>query len=299
VRVAAAIASLIAVAAAASIAAAGPVAAVVADDDARRATLIGPSGQVWLGDGAGAWIRRKAGGVSADVAGATRIGDAIVVSGTETPMFRFDGERWTALRLGQSGKTILGRGPIGAVAIGRHVFVHHQNKWVRVGMAPPNPIAVWASSPKRVFVVTAAGTHSLRGVNFVRTTNRVDAIVGSAPWGVTDSGLVDLSRGGRMVVPARDIVAAAGSGTTAWAVAGAAGGKQQLIGVVGGKPKTIETPIAGGTAIAGIAADAGGRVVIATTAGDVHLWSGEAWTTGKVTDELPAARPGSGPARTK
>jgi len=280
---------------------AGPaIAAVIAPDgqaDVRTSIVVGPSGQVYAGDGTGRWVRTVAGGVAADVSGATRLGRDLLVTGISTPMYRFDGAGWVAVRVGQNGKTILGRGPTPAVAIGRQVFLERQDKWVRVGEAPGTVTAVWASG-KRVFAVTAAGVHTLRGRNFVMTGAVADPIAGPSAWAVASDGVVELASG-RKVLAATGIVAATGSGGTPWLLTAADASPLRLVGRVDGKPVTGDTPIAAGTAIAGMTADRAGNLVIVSTTGEIHVRVGDAWSTGSLVDELPAAKPGPGPASTR
>ena len=296
----AAAAAVLAWVAAASTARAAPVAAVVGPDgaaDVRTAILVGPSGQVYAGDGAGTWKRTVAGGVAADVSSATRLGRELLVAGATMPMYRFDGTRWTSLRIGQSGKTILGRGPVPTVAIGRHVFVHATGVWTRVGQAPGPVTAVWASSPTKVFVVTAAGVHALRGAAFVRIRPAVGAIVGTGAWGIGATGAVDVTTG-RQVVTARGAVAATGGAGTPWLLVPNAG-TLELVGRVAGKPKKIPTPLPASTVIVGIAADRAGRMLVVTDAGAIHVFVDGAWATGTMIDSLPAKKPGPGPAPTR
>jgi hypothetical protein len=277
------------------------IAAVVGPDgaaDVRTSTLIGPSGQVYAGDGAGRWVRTVPGGIAADVRGATRIGADLLVTGISTPMYRFDGKTWTATRVGQSGKTFLGRGPVPAVAIGKHVFVERKGKWARVGQAPGAVTAVWASA-KRVFVVTAAGVHVLRGSTFVRTRAPVSAIVGTtAAWGIADDGVFDLATG-RAVSTAVGVIAATAGDAAPWLVVSAGTAPPRLVGKVGTTAVAVDTPLAAGTALAGIAADRAGNVALVTAAGEVHLRIGDTWSTGALADELPPAKPGAGPAQTR
>jgi hypothetical protein len=282
-------------------ASAAPIAAVVGpegDADVRTSILVGPSGQVYAGDGAGTWTRSLAGGVAADVSGATRLGKDLIVTGVSTPLYRFDGTGWTALRLGQNGKTVMGRGPAPAVAVGKHVFVHDKGKWVRVAQAPGTVTALWASSAKKVFVVTAAGIHALRASELVRTRAAVGAIVGASPWGVGDTGVIDASSG-KAVLDAAGAVAATGGAGTPWIVTSDGTSPLKLVGKIGGKATTIDTPIPAGTALAGLAADKAGRVVIVTAAGEAHLWADAAWSTGALVDKLPEPRTGAGPAKTR
>jgi hypothetical protein len=284
------------------------IAAVVAparDADVRTATLVGPSGQLYLGDGSGRWARRAAGGIAADVTAALRSGADLIVAGPATPLYRFDGSAWSAHKLGQSGRIVVGRGPVPAVAIGKHIFLEKpadpRNKaarpgWIRIGEAIGPIIALWAASPRKVLVVTAAGVHALRGRELVRTGAAVDAIVGDVPWGITADGATNLARA-RDSLPAAGTIAAT-AGATAPYLLTTDGTTLRLVGRTPAGPISVDVPVTAGAAIAGLVADHTGRVLVVTADGELHVYADNAWTSGTLVDELPAPRPGPGPAPT-
>jgi hypothetical protein len=270
------------------------------DTDVRAATLVGPSGQLYAGDGTGRWIRRAAGGIAADVTAAIRAGGDLIVAGDATPLYRFDGTAWSAHKLGQNGRVVVGRGPTPAVAIGKHVFVEKpatattRAGWTRVVEVPLGPvIALWAS-PKKVLIVTAAGVHTIRQKQLVRTGAPVDAIVGDLPWGISAAGATDLARNRDNLAAAGTIAAAAGA-PSPWLLT-TDGTTLRLTGRAIAAP--VDVPVPPGTPLAGVVADRANRILVVTAAGAVHVYADGAWSSGTLLDELPAARPGPGPAPT-
>ena len=285
----------------ASRAATDRVVAIAADPaDVTRSVLVGPSGQVYEGDGTG-WVRRRGGGVAADVSGAAIAGGELVVAGRATPLYRLTGDTWFALRLGQDGRTVFGTGPSPALVIRRHVFVHSKGRtWTRVGTIPSKTVsAVWASG-KTVWIVDPGGVYRLKGKAFVRAGDPVDALAGGTPWGVTPAGLRHLGSG--------KTVAAELDGAPVTVLAAAGAPKDAHLTVVveaGGKPvlakaekkgltRIDDVPVSG--AIAAMAVDREGGVLIALGDGTVAIRAGGTWTTGQVSDQLPEARGGPGPS---
>jgi hypothetical protein len=285
-------------------AAADRVVAIAADHaDVRRSWLVGPSGQAYQADGA-RWLRRQAGGVAADVAGAYLVGGELVVVGRAAPLYRRTADGWFALRLGEQGRAVAGRGPTPALALGRHVFVQgRQGSWSRVGAVPGVIRAVWAGSATDVWVATDAGVHRLRGKAFVKAGAAVDAIAGGVPWGMSAAGLRHLPSG--RVVPARlgdaevTLRAAAGSPgrEELWVVAEAAG--RPVLARASGRTLTRVDDVPGTAPVAGLAVDRAGGILIALADGTVLVRDGSGWTTGRVEDALPAPQRGPGPARTR
>jgi hypothetical protein len=277
------------------------VVAVAADPaDVTRSVLVGPSGQAYDGDGTG-WVRRRGGGVAADVSGAALAGGELVVAGRMTPMYRRTGDAWFALRLGEDGMTRFGSGPTPAVVIRRQVFVHTKARtWTRVGTIPGKAAtAVWASG-KTVWLVESGGVYRLKGKSFVRAGDAVDTLAGGSPWGITPAGLRHLTSG-------RNVAAELDGAAVTILAAGGAPGAAELTVVVqaGGKPvlatasktgltRLDDVPVAG--AIAGLAVDKEGRVLVALRDGTVAVRAGGSWQTSQVTDQLPVGRDGPGPS---
>lgn len=277
------------------------VVAVAADaSDVTRSLLIGPSGQTYEGDGTG-WVRRRGGGVAADVAGAALASGELVVAGRMTPMYRRTGDAWFALRLGEDGLTRFGTGPTPAVVIRRQVFVHSKGRtWTRVGTLPGKvATSLWASG-KTVWLADGAGVYRLKGKGFIRAGNTVDGLVGGTAWGLTSAGLRHLTSG-------RDVAAELdGAAVTILAAAGAPGDAELTVVVeADGKPvlarasktgltRIDDVPIAG--AIAGLAVDKAGAILVALRDGAVAVRAGGSWQTFQVTDQLPADKGGPGPS---
>ena len=277
------------------------VVAIAADPaDVTKSLLVGPSGQVYEGDGAG-WVRRRGGGVAADVSGAALAGGELVVAGRMTPMYRRTGEAWFALRLGEDGMTRFGTGPTPAVVIRRQVFVHSKARtWTRVATIPGKAAsAVWASG-KTVWLVDNGGVHRLKGKSFVRAGDAVDGLAGGTPWGVTATGLRHLGSG-RTVAAELD-----GAAVTILAAGGAPGAADlTLVVEAAGKPvlatasktgltRVDDVPVAG--PIAALAVDKEGRVLVVLRDGAVAVRAGGSWQTFTVSDQLPAGRDGPGPS---
>ena len=187
-----------------------------------------------------------------------------------------------------------------SVAIGKHVFVEKpatattRAGWTRVVEVPVGPvIALWAS-PKKVLIATADGVHTIRQKQLVRVGATVDAILGDLPWGISPAGATDLARNRDNLAAAGTIAGAAGAASP-WLLT-SDGSTLRLAGRAITAP--VELPIPAGTTIAGVLADRADRILIVTTGGAVHVFADGAWSAGTVVDELPAARPGPGPAPT-
>lgn len=277
------------------------VVAVAADPtDVTKAVLVGPSGQVYEPD-QGDWVRRRGGGVAADVSGAAIAGGELVVAGRAMPMYRRTGDTWYALRLGEDGLTRFGTGPTPALVIRRQVFVHTKGRtWTRLGTLPGKvATALWASG-KNVWIADGGGVYRLKGKAFVRAGDPVDALAGGTPWGLTPAGLRHLTSG--RTVPAEldgapvTILAAGGAPGSAelFVVAEAAGKPVLARASKTGLTRVDDVPVAG--AIAGVAVDKAGAVLVAFRDGQVAVRAGGTWATGQVTDQLPADRGGPGPS---
>lgn len=285
---------------------AGDLAAIVDDTvDVRKATLIGPSGQVYEPDGTGAWIHRVPGGMAADVTAAMRLAGNIVVTGRAAPMYAFDGKLWKAAPIGQRGRVLVAAGPVPCIAIGAQIFVFEKKGWVRVATAPAPIVALWAGSKTNLRIATATEVWTLRGGAFQKLAPATvaTAFVGvNAPLAVTASGLVEIDKAKAPVLAAlTDLVGSAGApkGGDTWLVTAPAGAPLALTRLHAGKlAPAIPTPLAAGAALADVSVDSAGRVLLVTRAGEVHLWDGKAWSVGTLRTELPAPGRGPGPART-
>jgi hypothetical protein len=280
------------------------VAAVVGDgDDVRKSTLVGPSGEVYEASGDGAWVRRREGGVAADVTGAARVGGELIVAGRADPLYRDRKGTWFALRLGEEGKTVMARGPGTAVAIGKSVLVPDKKGWKRVGNLPGKVVSLWARGGD-VWASTDTALYHLTGKSFSKVKkSKPGTLAGGTPWAVTDAGLVDLD--GKRTVKAE----LGGAAVTVVAAGGAPGDDELTVVVESGgslvlarteKRALVKVDTVPGTgAIAALVVDDGGDVLVAFADGTVALRRGGAWTTGAVADDLPKARKGSAAAHTR
>ena len=223
-------------------------------------------------------------------------------------MYTFDGSLWRAAPIGQRGRVLTGTGSLPAIAIGAQVFVRDKQAWLRVGTAPAPITALWATSKTNVRIATATSVLGLRGGAFVPVAPALVAtgLVGSAPYAISAAGLVDTSKAKLPVIAAvTDVVATAAVPPNAkdlWLVSAPAGAAPSLHLLHGGKlGAPIAVPVAAGVQIAGITADHGGRVLVITSSGEIHLWDDHttAWTTGVARDEVAGPGRGPGPARTR
>src|SRR5262245_5430472 len=107
----------VALAAAGPAAAAPAVVAVVNADaaDVRAAVLVGPSAELYEPDRQGAWTRKSGGGIAAEVVAAVQAGDAVYAAGETTPLYRRRDGMWAAVRFGERGRPLVGRGPVPSV----------------------------------------------------------------------------------------------------------------------------------------------------------------------------------------
>ena len=277
-----------------------PVVALVPDlVDVRRSVLLGPSAQVYAPDPAPSaprWLRRSAGGVASNVRGAALLDGELIAAGAQTPLYRRRGEQWTLAQLGQRGRVVLGTGPVFSIAIGKQIFVHSAGKVVRVGAAPGAVTALWAASDKLVFLAGEQGVLRRRGAAFVPVpqTEGTLGFSGAAPHAITAQAAVNLRSGLRVRLPGTAVLAVPSPVEPA-AVVTLPSGKlaltQQLTsGAVAELPGPA-LPLAA-------AVDGAGRALLALPDG-VHLLEGSTWTSGALADELPAARPGPPPARSR
>lgn len=282
-----------------------PLAAITPAPDPWQAELVGPSGQLWLPDGAGAWELRGAGGAAADVTGAVRA-DGSVVTGKAAPFYRHVAESWHAVRLGERGKTVAGTGPRAAIAIGRQIYVWNGQRWLRAATAPGPVVALWAASDTKLYVAGTTDVWRLQGKRLVpHATVSLRAFADGAtptPWAITaDGALYDPVR--KTTTP----VALGGSAATVAHVAEADGvawllARRADAWVVARLDRTGWTEIAGpGLAptdeIAGFAVAAGRGPMIVTRAGQVWLRAADVWRPGALRVQAVSPRPGPGPAR--
>ena len=303
-RALAAIAIALAIAPAAH---ADELAAIAIAADPFASVLVGPSGQVWEPDGHGGWVRRREGGVAADVGGAV-LTSTLVVTGRASPPYRLEAHGWQAVRLGERGKTIAGRGPRAAIAIGRNLFVWKAGTWVRVGVVPAAVVAVWAASDSKLYVAGADRIWRLAGKRFVDhapTTAVTSFGTGAAPLALTADGqLVDVATRKTTAIVVDGTPLAAAQVTTAadgtpWVQGTRAGAFALARRLRGGWQTVVAPAVAADDRALGLAIAADGAVVMPMASGAVWVWrDGSGWTAATLADGRAAGRPaGPGPAR--
>ena len=281
-------------------------AAIAVADDPLASVLIGPSGQVWEPDGHGAWVRRREGGVAADVGGAV-LTSTVVVTGKASPPYRLEAHGWQAVRLGERGKTIAGRGPRAAIAIGRNLFVWKAGAWARVGVVPAAVVAVWAASDSKVYVAGTDRIWRLAGKRFVDhapTLAITGFAIGAAPLAVTADGqLVDVAtrKTTAIVVDGAPLAAAqvaTATDGTPW-VAGTRSGTFAVARRLRAGWQAVVVPtVAADDRALGLAIGADGAVVMPMASGAVWVWrDGSGWTAAALTDGRAAGPAGPAPAR--
>jgi hypothetical protein len=300
--------ALIGVCAWASTAAAAPTLVALAPgagDDARQAVAIGPGGDVYAPDGHGAWVHRAPVTTADPLTAAGRAGDAVVALG-DGVVYRLADNGWSALRLVQHGKAVLGAGPRALAAIGRQVFALDaltQGEPTKLVTAPGNVVALAAGARGAVIVTDTA---AFRVELAAGKPGKLAPLHGvphgarwiSDRWAIVDRGAIELATGKLTRWPTGLAigVAAATADDALVAVATTHAGLE-LVTVRGGavthQPITAET--AGAPAI-GVVVDRAGRAAVALADGRIAVRDQAAWTIARVSDEPPPAHPGVGPA---
>lgn len=283
-----------------AVAPAGRLAALVPADDARRAIAIGRGGEVYEPDGNGAWIRRMPCTTATPVIAAGRAGGAIVALG-DGVIYRLAGNGWSAIRLMQHGKAILGSGPRALAAVGRQLFALDplaRGEPTRLAQAPAAIVAIGAG-PTAAVIATESALFRLAG-------NKLVALPGApaAPrpisdrWWLIDRAAADLTTGRRTPWPddLRIGPAAAGPGDALAAVGRRSDGLV-LVTIAAGKLALDPLGITGEAV--GVVVDRAGRAVVALEDGRIAIRGPAGWTTTTVVDEPAAARPGAAPATSR
>ncbi len=297
-----------------------------------QTALIGTSGQVYLYDETSKtprWVRRYAGGCTADITGALVLPTAapakgapvevrppqILLAGKSAPLFRWAGGAWSTMPVGQKGKTVMGTGPLPSVAIGSQVFVWQGDRMTRVATAPNKVIGLWAASATDVRISTDKALFRLRGKAFVpialgATKPPLGRIIGGTkPLLVVGSKLLDIERGrsievGGTVQLASAATAAGGANAATFAAVLLTNNDAtltlKLVTVAGAALATsvsIAGP-AGATVPVGLLVDRSGRILL-TTDTKVWLFSDGAWLAASIESELGPSKTGPGPAFTQ
>ena len=276
------------------------IAALAPADDARKAVVIGIGGEVYEPDGKGAWVHKLPCSTADPLVAAGRAGGAIVALG-DGVIYRLAGNGWSAIRLVQHGKAVLGAGMRSLAAVGRQLFALDQltrGEPTRLALAPANIVAIGAGA-RAIVIATEAGVFRLEAAGAatlvaLQTVGHHVRIV-SDRWALDDRGAVDLTTAKLTGWPSGLAigVAAAGPGEALVAIgAGRAG--LELVTLRAGKLARDPLGITG-TAV-GVVVDRAGRAVVALSDGRVAVRDRAGWTTTEVTDAAPAERPGAAPA---
>ena len=272
-------------------------AAVAPADDARRAIVIGRGGEVYEPDGKGAWVHRLPSSTADPVIAAGRAGDSVVALG-EGVIYRLAANGWSALRLVQHGKAILGSGERSVAAVGRQLFALAplpRGEPTLLAQAPAAIVAIGASA-RGIVVATETGVFRLTG-------GRLAAIKAAPPrprlvgdrWAIVDRGAVDLTTARLTAWPADLAIGPAATGPGDALVAVVAG-KAGLELVTLGAGKLARDPLGiTGTAV-GVVVDRAGRAMVALSDGQIAVRDKAGWTTTVVADAPPAEHPGAAPA---
>jgi hypothetical protein len=275
-----------------------------AADDVRRAVLLGPAGEVYEPDGRGGWMHRMHCATAGRIAMAIRAGDAVLAL-ADRAIYRLAGNGWSAIRLVQHGKAILGRGARGVAAVGRQLFALEP---LAAGAPPrlaqlPSEITAIGAGAASIVVATDTGLFRITG-------SRVAAIAPSLTagqpvrlvddrWAILGGAAVDLVTGKRIAWPhgvAIDVASGAATSAPGGALVavgrGAAG--LELLSVRSGAIARDPLGITGSAV--GVVVDRAGRALVALSDGRIAVRDRTGWTTTTVADEPAAERPGAPPA---
>ena len=273
-------------------------AAVAPADDARLAVVIGRNGEVYEPDGKGAWVHRLACATAQPVVAAGRAGGEVVALG-DGVVYRLAANGWSAIRLVQRGKAILGGGSRALAAVGRQLFALDRltrGEPTRLAQAPAAIVAIGAGTAA-VVVATETDVFRLTGARLVPIPAApARARLVSDRWAIVDRGAVDLTTGRLTTWPAGLAIGAAAAGPSDALVAIGAGRAGLELVTLGAGGKLARDPLGvTGTAV-GVVVDRAGRAVVALSDGRIAMRDRSGWTTTTVTSEPAAERPGAAPA---
>lgn len=288
--------------------------ALVAADDARRAVAIGRGGEVYEPDGKGGWVHRLAWATATPVAAAGRAGGAIVAIG-DGVIYRLAANGWSAIRLVQRGKAILGHGARALAAAGRQLFALDpltRGEPTRLAQAPGAIVAIGAGATGAVVAVEASGQtagrpgSTTRGAGLFRLAGgklvALRQAIGRARlvsdrWAIVDRGAIDLATG-RLAPWPDGLTAGPAIAAPDGALAVIAAGRDglELVRIAAGAAKLAREPLGvTGTAV-GVVVDRAGRAVVALADGRIAERGAAGWSTTEVTEEPAATRPGAAAA---
>lgn len=273
--------------------------ALAAADDARKAVAIGPAGEVYAPDGKGAWVHRLQSSTASALSAASSGAGGTVFAFGEGVVYRLAGNGWSAIRLVQHGKAVLGAGSRARAAVGRQIYALDattQGEPNKLAVAPGAVVAL-AAGAKAIVVATDVGVFRLgpgKPTPIPAAPRRVRLV--SERWAIADRGALDLTTGKLVAWPGGLTVGpAAVAGDALVAVASSRAGLE-LITLRAGT-FTRDALGLSGSAV-GVVVDRAGRAVVALSDGRIALRERAGWTTTEVTDEPAAARPGAPPSTT-
>jgi len=290
--------AIFALLASARVAAADPIAlaALAPADDARKALVIGAHGELYEPDGKGAWIHRLPVTTAGVLTAAGRAGGAIIASG-DGVVYKLASNGWSAIRLVQHGKAIVGTGTRTLAAVGRQLFALDaltSGEPSKLAVAPGAVVAL-AAGAKTIVVATDTGVYRLGGgkpVAIPAAPRRLRLI--SERWALVDRGALDLTTGAVTAWPSGLTIGPAATAPDGALVAIAT--TRAGLELVTLRNAITRDPLAlSGTAVA-VTVDRAGRAVVVLSDGRIAVRDPSGWTTTQVTDEPPAPRPGAPPA---
>ena len=301
-------------------------AALAPADDARRAIAIGAGGEVYEPDGKGAWVHRLPSTTADRLVSAGRSagpGSPVVALG-DGVVYRLAANGWSAIRLAQKGKAILGAGARSLAAVGRQLFTLDaltRGEPTKLALAPANIVAIGAGA-RGVVIATDSGAWRLDGTQLVELEGAPSRMrLVSDRWAIVDRGAIDLAAGQTASRPARPrakpgakpgkaavkiaasvipwpagltIGVAAVAPDGALVAIGSTRAGLELVTLRGGKLARDPLGVTG-TAV-GLVVDRQGRATVALSDGRIAVRDKAGWTTTEVTDEATAEHPGAPPA---
>jgi hypothetical protein len=233
-----------------------------------------------------------------------RAGDTVVALG-DGVVYRLANNGWSALRLVQHGKAVLGVGPRALAAIGRQVFALDtmtQGEPTKLVTAPA-PVVALAGGGKAAVILTDSAAFRVepgkpklapvagvpRGARWI-----------SDRWVILDRGALD--------VPANKLtrwptglaigVAAVTADDALVAIATTHAGLELVTVRAGAVAHEPIVGVAPGAIAVGVVVDRAGRAAVALADGRIAVRD-PAWTIAQVSDEPPTAHPGAGPAMSR
>lgn len=272
-------------------------------DDARLAIAIGPHGEVYAPDGKGAWTRTQRFTTADTLTVAGRASREVVAAG-EGVVYKLADNGWSAFRLHQKDKAMMASGARAVAAVKRQLYALHlgaRGEPEKLALAPAPVLAIGAGTS--IVIATTQGLARVEGTKvsaIAGAPKQVIALVDDR-WALLSSGAFDLKARKTIAWPAgakitaTTIVPGRGRLPDSLVAVATRAGKLELFTVdvsVASEPVAV-TPF---SPAVGVAVDRAGRVVIALADGRIAVRDRGGWTTTQVTTNLPAPRPGSGPA---